>query len=248
MTLSPIGRCALLAALACTWTGCAGKVEDNPPELPGGSTDASTHETGQHKDGYSGTDGVSGKEDGAKAGDAWMEAEAEDSAVVEAAAACVPPAGDLQELFGQYCAALVALPCNQGLDLALCQSKLQSGWAGLEAMGCSCQMQVLMACGVQNGLTCSTYGDDFRYNLACGQVEDDAELCMGEDDDCSWALGPAQPDGGGGTCQIDCDQYAADCVSNGAGGYDCTCTYGSKVGSAFTASDCSGESMKAACE
>lgn len=153
---------------------------------------------------------------------------------------CTPPdAADA--IPTRYCTALSALPCGQGFeDVEACARDIHTFLTSVQAQGCACEFLTQLACGVERGLICPVDFDEPRFDPACAQVEDDAQRCMKQGDNCT-KLTVA-----GGGCDLACDQYAARCVASDRG-LDCTCIYGPKSGTRFSPTACDEASVASEC-
>ena len=216
-----------------------------PPAQPErDASDSSSGAGGAMLDGSgaSAGSGGSGGQLGSGGVDAADSAPDDADAVADAAGdvrPCTPPdAADTVP--SRYCAAIAALPCGQGFEVEACTRDMETFLDTLEAQGCACAFLAQLACGVEHGLICPTDFDDVRFDPACTQVEDDAQRCMKQGDNCS-KLNVA-----GGGCDIPCDQYAARCVASDRG-LDCTCTYGPQSGKRFAPASCDEATVATEC-
>jgi hypothetical protein len=182
-----------------------------------------------------GNGGVPDRRDAALIGDS----DTSTDAVGEDARPCNTPDA-AAAIPGRYCSALAALPCGQGMNVTECTSYIEESLVAIEMQGCACQLLTQLVCGVERGLICPVDFDDVRFDPACTGAEDDAQRCMNDGDNCQNSIVV------GGGCDVACDQYAAECSRSGQG-WDCTCSYGPKLGTRFSIASCDDETVASHC-
>ncbi len=143
-------------------------------------------------------------------------------------AACLPvtPA-ELDAAILAFCQASIVMPCAEwGTSVPACQAQIDNAIPGLDPC-CLSPLVTQFECGATYGFRCSEISFDLLFAPECSAVEEVVDQCLGSGDNCSLAVGS-------GTCEIECDQYAAKCLTLDGGGYACTCTFGPHLGEQYT--------------
>jgi hypothetical protein len=170
-----------------------------------------------------------------------------DAGTVDAARECGPLEAEVPDATpAGFCSAAVAAACAPGLDQTTCERSIRSRIARAPSC-CHGVLSRLLACADRYGLRCASLSDDVLFAPECASVEEEWDLCAGSGDNCTEVIGVASSDAGA-ACQIECDQYAADCFRGSVGAISCTCTFGRRVGHTFSPRTCDALAIAADCK